>query len=162
MYFVLCALFFVDSPSMRATETITKNLFNPASTFIRSANRIKHELHSIAVFKSRGVFDSVLAGPHRFADSDGKCGEAAGPTASRIPGPCGPGPLAPDATCPNRSASATARLSLRPSTRPWCRRSPDGFRTFLIRRRKSKPRRLRPASVDHQRNETTVLLRRRW
>src|SRR5689334_14455256 len=52
----------------------------PALTFIRSTYRIQHELHTIAVFKSRSVFHSCFARPHRFADSDRKRGEAPGPT----------------------------------------------------------------------------------
>src|ERR1041384_5459205 len=52
----------------------------PAPTFVRSAQCIQHELHSIAVFKSRGIFDGCSARAHDFDDRDCECSEASGPT----------------------------------------------------------------------------------
>lgn len=42
----------------------------PAPTFIRSAQCVQHELHSIPVFKSRGVFYGCSSGSQDFDDRD--------------------------------------------------------------------------------------------
>src|SRR6201988_4386524 len=51
----------------------------PAPPFIRSADRIKHNLHSITIFKSRRVFYARFSGPHRFANRDRESGKASRP-----------------------------------------------------------------------------------
>src|ERR1043166_7867666 len=52
----------------------------PAPTFIRSTQRVQHELHSIAVLKSRGIFYGCSSSAHDFNDRDGERSEAPGPT----------------------------------------------------------------------------------
>jgi hypothetical protein len=52
-------------------------------------------------------------------------------------------------TFPIQSAKATARQSLRPSTRPWCHKSPAGFRTCPIQLLRSKPHQSYSPYVDH-------------
>src|SRR5829696_6745095 len=76
--FVLCTLTFAFDYHTLTNRQNTKNKVqstsvlhrNPAPTFIRSTYCIQHELHSIAVLKSRGVFHGCFACPHRFTNGD--------------------------------------------------------------------------------------------
>src|ERR1041385_1032495 len=52
----------------------------PAPTFIRSTQCVQHELHSIAVFKSRGIFYGCSSGAHDLDDRACKRSAAPGPT----------------------------------------------------------------------------------
>src|SRR4026208_2403731 len=52
----------------------------PALTLIRLANRIEHELNSITVFKTCGVFNNRPACAHRLTNSDCQRGKTARPT----------------------------------------------------------------------------------
>src|ERR1043165_3433159 len=52
----------------------------PAPTFIRSTQCVQHELYSIAVLKSRGIFDGCFAGAQGFDNRDRERGETPGPT----------------------------------------------------------------------------------
>src|SRR6185295_13546061 len=71
----------VNVPPVSTPTRMSRLLANryPAPTFIRSANCIKHELNSIAIFKSCGVFHSCSAGTQGFANRNGECGKASRP-----------------------------------------------------------------------------------
>src|SRR5689334_8083288 len=84
--FVLCSLFlmvtvYLNVHKLQRTKFKVLSTTNryPAPTFIRSADRIKHELNSQAIFKGCGVFDSCSTGTHRFANRNRESGEPSRP-----------------------------------------------------------------------------------
>src|ERR1043165_3275743 len=62
----------VNVPPVSTPTRMSPLLVNryPAPSFVRSANRVEHELYSITVFKSCGVFYGSFSGAHRFANRD--------------------------------------------------------------------------------------------